>query len=280
MPRLFCSLAFLSVLLVSFLQPLHAAQTSCQSQLYLGAAPVLKNPKLSEQTRPVCFSEIALLHSGIARTPLWAAEHLTAARIQRARHLPRLRSNAFHEELGLPAGQRSKLDDYRRSGFDRGHMAPNGDMSTIEAQEESFSLANMIPQEPCNNEVLWEGIESAVRDLALSEGEVYVVTGPAFLGGELRSLKSRVLVPTHVFKAIYLPSRNQAGAYYASNGGSQSWESISISELETRISVDVFPRASADVKQHAMDLPEPTPHFGCRLHTTEARRQTSGSGRR
>jgi len=79
--------------------------------------------------------------------------------------------------------------------------------------------------------VLWEGIESAVRELALSNGEVYVVTGPAFAGTELQSLKGRVLVPTHIFKAIYLPSRNQAGAYFAPNDGSQSWEPISISEL-------------------------------------------------
>ena len=158
-------------------------------------------------------------------------------------------------------------------------MAPNGDMSTPEAQEESFSLANMIPQEPCNNEVLWEGIEFAVRDMALSEGEVYVVTGPAFLGTELQSLKGRVLVPTHIFKAVYIPSRNSAAAYFAPNDGSQSWEPISISELESRISVDVFPQLSAAVKQHAMSLPEPTPHFGCRLRTTEAAQQTTGRGR-
>ncbi len=280
MPLLSWSVAFLSALLVFFVQPLHAAETNCQSQLYLGAAPVLNNPKLSAQTYPVCFSEIALLYSGIARAPLWSAEHLTAARIKRARSLPRLRSNAFHEEPSLSADRRSELTDYRRSGFDRGHMAPNGDMSTVEAQEESFSLANMIPQDPCNNEVLWEGIESAVRGLALSEGEVYVVTGPGFLGTELQSLKGRVLVPTHIFKALYLPSRNLAGAYFAPNDGSQSWEPVSISELESRIGADVFPQASADVKQHAMDLPGPTPHLGCRLHTTEAGQQASGPGRR
>jgi endonuclease G len=195
---------------------------------------------------------------------------LTAARIERARALPRLRSNAFHEELSLPADERSELADYRRSGFDRGHMAPNGDMSTPASQEESFSLANMIPQDPCNNEVLWEGIESAVRALALSDGEVYVVTGPAFLGAELQSLRGRVLVPTHIFKAVYVPSRNESGAYFAPNDGSQSWEPISISELESRINVDVFPRLGSQVKERAMSLPAPTPHFGCRLRTSEA----------
>lgn len=279
MARLSCLHAFLFAVLASFIQPLHAQDAGCQSQIYLGAAPSIKNPKLAAQTFPICFSEIALLYSGTARTPLWSAEHLTAARIARARTLPRLRSNAFHEEPGLPLEQRSELSDYRRSGYDRGHMAPNGDMSTEEAQEESFSLANMIPQEPCNNEVLWEGIESAVRDLAISEGEVYVVTGPAFLGAELKSLKGRVLVPTYIYKAVYVPARNAAAAYFAPNDGSQSWEPLSISELENRISVDVFPGLSPAVKRQAMSLPEPTPHFGCRLQTTEAQQQDRSPGR-
>jgi len=279
MARLSCFSAFLFSVFISLAPPVYADEAGCASQLYLGSTPSIKSPKLAAQTYPVCFSEIAVLYSGIARTPLWSAEHLTAARIERARTLPRLRSNAFHEEPALPAGQRSELTDYRRSGFDRGHMAPNGDMSTPESQEESFSLANMIPQDPCNNEVLWEGIESAVRDMALTSGEVYVVTGPAFLGTELQSLNGRVLVPTHIFKAVYVPSRNAAAAYFAPNDGSQAWEPISISELESRISVDVFPQLNAAVKQHAMILPEPTPHFGCRLRTTEAAGQSSRAGR-
>jgi endonuclease G, mitochondrial len=270
MPRCSSLVAFLLVFLVCFAQQASAVDAGCQSQLYQGAEPVLKNPKLSAQTYPVCFSEISLLYSGIARTPLWSAEHLTRARIERARVLQRLRSDAFHEELSLPADARSGLADYRRSGFDRGHMAPNGDMSTEQAQAESFSLANMIPQDPCNNEVLWEGIESAVRDMALSEGEVYTVTGPAFLGTDLQSLKGRVLVPSHVFKAIYIPSRNAAGVYFAPNDASQNVELISISELESKTGVDVFPQLGADARQHAMKLPAPTPHFECRVHTAKA----------
>ena len=137
--------------------------------------------------------------------------------------------------------ERSELSDYRRSGFDRGHMAPNGDMSTPEAQEESFSLANMIPQDPCNNEVLWEGIEvPRSRDIALGGDDVFVVTGPAFVGAELQSLKGRVLVPTHIYKAVYVPSRNAAAAYFAPNDDSQDWETLSIAELETRVGIDIF----------------------------------------
>ncbi len=264
---------------VLFTTPVFAADSGCSTQLYRGVAPSIKSEKLAAQTHEVCFSEIAVLYSGIARTPLWSAEHLTPLRIERARGLARLRSNAFHEEPRLPEEERSALADYRRSGFDRGHMAPNGDMSTPESQEESFSLANMIPQDPCNNEVLWEGIESAVRELALSGEEVFVVTGPAFLGAELQSLKGRVLVPTHVFKAAYLPSRNAAAAYFAPNDASQNWETISIADLESRVGIDVFPQLDGEVRRRAMILPTPTPHFGCRLQTSEAAPQASGQGR-
>ena len=159
MARFSCFHAFVLSALVLFAVPVSAAQDGCSSQLYRGAAPAIKTEALAAQTHPICFSEIAVLYSGISRTPIWSAEHLTPARIESARNLTRPRSNAFHEEPRVPEEQRSELSDYRRSGFDRGHMAPNGDMSTPEAQEELFSLANMIPQDPCNNEVLWEGIE-------------------------------------------------------------------------------------------------------------------------
>jgi endonuclease G, mitochondrial len=271
--------AFTVTAFVLFTAPVFAAEADCPSQLFRREAPTIKSEKLAEQTHPICFSEIAVLYSGLSRTPLWSAEHLTPARIERARNLPRLRSNAFHEERKVPEEERSELSDYRRSGFDRGHMAPNGDMSTPEAQEESFSLANMIPQDPCNNEVLWEGIESAVRDVAISGDEVYVVTGPAFLGADLQSLKGRVLVPTHVYKAIYVPSHNAAAAYFAPNDDSQNWDTLSIADLETRIGIDVFPQLDRKVRQHAMILPAPTPHFGCRLQTSEASQQRSAQGR-
>ena len=279
MDRFACFNAFVFSAFVLFAAPVLAAQEGCSAQLYRGTAPAIKTETLAAQTHPICFSEIAVLYSGISRTPLWSAEHLTPARIESARGLTRLRSNAFHEEPRVPEGERSDLSDYRRSGFDRGHMAPNGDMSTPEAQEELFSLANMIPQDPCNNEVLWEGIESAVRDIALSGEEVYVVTGPVFLGAELQSLKGRVLVPTHIYKAIYVPSRNAAAAYFAPNDDSQNWETLSIAELQARVGIDAFPQLDAKVRQSAMILPAPTPHFGCRLQTSEASQQRSAQGR-
>ena len=197
---------------------------------------------------------------------MWSAEDLTADRVRKAASLRRPQSNAFHSEGNLSTSDRSDIADYRASGYDRGHMSPNADMSSSEAQQESFSLANIVPQDPCNNEVLWEGIESAVRALALAQDEVFVVTGPAFRGETLQSLHERVIVPTHLFKAVYIPARNAAGAYWAPNDASQHWETKTIAELNTLTGMDIFPGLDANVKSALFSLPAPTPRFGCRTH--------------
>ena len=84
----------------------------------------------------------AVMYSGISRTPLWSAEHLTRESILDAKDLKG--RAAFHPEGELPSNERAELSDYARSGFDRGHMAPSADMPNRSARQQCFSLANMI----------------------------------------------------------------------------------------------------------------------------------------
>lgn len=246
---LLAALAFL------WFAPVRADTGSCAEQFWRAAAPRIVNPKLAANTRELCYSGYAVLHSGVTRTPLWSAEHLTRERVEEARSMTRV--NSFHPDSNLPLNERSELSDYARSGFDRGHMAPSGDMPDPRSQEESFSLANMIPQDPDNNRHLWEGIESSVRELAERDGEVYVVTGPIFEGEKLESLNGRVLVPTRIYKAVYDPSRNQAGAYVTPNAEGSAWEAVSILELLKIAGIDPFPALREATKASSMDLPKP-----------------------
>jgi endonuclease G len=98
-----------------------------------GQPPTLVNEKLADKTRELCYAGFAVLHSGVTRTPLWSAEHLTQDRITAARGLTR--QGEFHPDPNVPEAERAELSDYARSGFDRGHMSPSGDMPTIESQE-------------------------------------------------------------------------------------------------------------------------------------------------
>ncbi|MFE1602475.1 DNA/RNA non-specific endonuclease [Methylobacterium sp. ID0610] len=232
-----------------------ALADSCPEQFAGGQPPVLANPRLSADATLLCYRAFAVLHSGLSRTPLYAAERLDRARIEAARRVDRV--DAFHEEVRLPATGRADLSDYGGSGYDRGHLAPSGDMPDPASQAESFSLANIVPQNPDLNRTLWAGIESAVRALAVERGELYVVTGPVFEGGNIQALKGRVLVPTRLFKAVYDPRRGEAGVYLARNAADAGWETVSPAQLAALAGIVVFPSLPETARGRAMPLPEP-----------------------
>ncbi|WP_245238784.1 DNA/RNA non-specific endonuclease [Methylobacterium platani] len=232
-----------------------APARSCPEHFAGGTLPVLTNPRLSADTTLLCYQAFAVLYSGLSRTPLYAAEHLTAARVEAARRVDRV--DAFHEEEGLPEAAQSTLADYAGSGWDRGHMAPSGDMPTPTAQAESFTLANIVPQNPDDNRRLWAGIESSVRALAVERGDLFVVTGPLFEGASVQSLRGRVLIPTRLFKAVYDANRGEAGVYLARNAPGEAWEAISLEQLAAIGGIVAFPDLPDSVRRRIMPLPEP-----------------------
>ncbi|WP_227677601.1 DNA/RNA non-specific endonuclease [Psychrobacter sp. H8-1] len=227
--------------------------TQCNQSFYAGIYPEFVNDKLNTNTHPLCFDGFSVMYSGVSRTPLWSAEHLTRKRLQQAKTIDR--EDSFHEESRLPTSARAKLSDYSGSGYDRGHLAPNGDMANRSQQYDSFSLANIAPQSPRNNRYIWRNIESATRYLTQQYGEVYTVTGVAFTNKKTKQLAGRVLVPSHFFKAVYIPAINQAGVYYAPNDESERIEVISIDALAAETGIDVLPVLDQQTKAEALDLP-------------------------
>jgi endonuclease G, mitochondrial len=196
-----------------------------------GREPVITNPKMRASTSRLCYSDYALLHSGITHGPLWSAEHLTAQGVEDAKD--NTRTNRFFVEKRLPPGDSAQLADYKNSGYDRGHMSPAGDRWSKKGMAESFSLANMVPQDPSNNRRIWSRIEEAVRRLVQQSGEAYVVTGPLFAGRQLQTIgESRVFVPTQIYKVVYLPQRQIAFAVVIDNTPTKTYSMKTVRELE------------------------------------------------
>jgi endonuclease G len=233
--------------------PTQASHPTCAAQSP-GALPVAP-PPLERGTMLLCYDEFVVKFSGISRTPIWSAERLDEQRVLAARTL--LRVDSFHPDPTLGEQLGPTLSDFRGSRMDRGHLSPNGDMSSPQAAYQSFSLANIVPQDPQHNRRLWADIETAVRRAA-SHSDVYVVTGPLFIGAQLRRLNQRVLVPTHLYKAVYAPRSGLAGVYVSPNDPDQTYETLSLADFTARYGIVPFP--DAGTARNSLSLPSVVRH--------------------
>ncbi|MDD5242445.1 MAG: DNA/RNA non-specific endonuclease [Syntrophorhabdaceae bacterium] len=163
----------------------------------------------------LCRTGHLLSHSPEYKTPFWVIEHLTAEKAS-AKEFER---DKFRPDPDLQKGERAELADYKGSGYDRGHMAPAADMKwDQQAMIECFYLSNMVPQNPPMNQIIWRILEENVRNWAIDRGELYIFTGPIYEGRTKKTIgKNKVAVPTHLYKIIYDPKKNEAIAFIMPN---------------------------------------------------------------
>ncbi|KZT03557.1 uncharacterized protein LAESUDRAFT_814639 [Laetiporus sulphureus 93-53] len=159
------------------------------------------------------------------RHPAWTAEHLTLASLRKSPlgSAPQAAGDrsqsAFTEDMTIPALFRAKLQDYFRSGYDRGHMVPAADAKISQtAMDETFLLTNIAPQVGVGfNRHYWAYLEDWCRRLTSSFADVYVFTIPLYLPKldsdgkwrvthEVIGSPPNVSVPTH-FAKVVLTSR-------------------------------------------------------------------------
>jgi endonuclease G len=148
-------------------------------------------------------------HNDDWKIPYWVAYFLSDSNL--AGDTPR--TDDFRADPSLQQGHRSELEDYRDSGYDRGHNAPAASFKrNHEAMSATFLLSNICPQASYMNRHVWSRIEDRLRDMVDSETEAWVVTGNICYGpGDAlgdssfqRIGPNRVAVPRSCYKAILL----------------------------------------------------------------------------
>ena len=134
-------------------------------------------PAIYENDQIIEHKYYTLKYNEEREQPDWVAYFITKEMITEGKSK---RKNNFREDPTIVTGSAS-LKDYRKSGYDRGHLCPAAAMKiSDEAMSETFYMSNMSPQKPYFNRGIWKQLESKVRTWAVKNDKIYFVTGPIF----------------------------------------------------------------------------------------------------
>ena len=205
---------------------------------------------LSDRQEQIIFRKAYILSYNMdTRIPNWVAWRLTADHTDG----PIRRMTNFYEEECV-ASPRATLEDYRGSGWSRGHMCPAGDNKWNEtAMYESFSLVNVCPQNANLNSGVWNSIEIDCRRWARRYGYVYIVCGPVLLNKERETIgANKVVVPEAFFKVILRmnPQPAAIGFVIRNNGGKKKKDQFvnTVDDVERITGIDFFPTLPDDIE--------------------------------
>lgn len=211
-------------------------------QFFANAKAPIVAPRPTD--RALCYDAFAILHSGESKTAVYVAQKLNRASVADA---DEKRKDKFFADARLRSAERATLADYKGSGWSRGHMAPAGDMPSVQAMAQSFSLANMVPQAQKHNGGAWaKSVEAATRKYAArATGNVYVITGPSYSPSIQESEgigPGQVRVPKYLFKLVYDEDMNKAWAHWHLNDdATRGSKPITYAELVKRTGINFLP---------------------------------------
>lgn len=176
---------------------------ACQSQAPYGF------PQSSRPGVPLCHHAYATFVDLTAKIPEWVVYTLTPDHALGC--LPR--TNAFAADQSLPQGS-STPQDYAGTGYDKGHLMPDGDASfDNQAENESFFMTNMSPQAPAFNRGIWKLLETSVRGWSAQSGHTFTVYVGDIYGPGDKTIGKGVVVPHAMFKIVIDDNTKQVAGW-------------------------------------------------------------------
>lgn len=207
---------------------------------YAGSG-LLEIPATEEGEQIVTHKSYALVYDEETEQAKWVAWELTKDELNGEAE----RKNNFKEDPLISTGSAAD-DDYKGSGYDRGHLAPAADMTwSQEAMDESFYYSNMSPQHPSLNRGIWKRLETKAREWAEKYGELYVATGPVFINVLEEIGPNKVDVPSHYYKTFLITNDGdlQAIAFLMPNekGSKDIFDyAMTVDSIESITNIDFY----------------------------------------
>ena len=202
----------------------------------------LELPLYTDSDQVIRHTGYTLCYSEEHEQAKWVAYELTLDEVQGSID----RTDDFRDDPKVRTGS-AELDDFRHSGYDRGHLAPAADFSwSEEAMSDTFYLSNMSPQEPGFNRGIWRSLESQAREWVVRDKALLVVTGPVLRDIEYKTIgENDVAIPRYYYKVLLdvrEPEIKGIGFILPNESSSKSLSSfaVSINQVEEFTGLDFY----------------------------------------
>lgn len=221
-----------------------AQNTNCP-QFQAFGYPIPFDEKVVHRGFYTCRAGYASMYDPATKTPRWVAEHIKGSALEGSANRKQVR---FSEDPQLPHGVSATLNDYSRSGYDKGHMAPAADYrSSQESMNQTFLLSNIVPQNPVHNQGIWANLEAAIREMVGRWSDLYVITGPIYDAASTK-IGSGVAVPSALFKVVIDRKRQEMTAFIIPNrpdvGDDPAKYQVRVRDVEHATGMDFNPALS------------------------------------
>lgn len=220
-------------------------------QEHYDAPDLLEIPKLtqSRQEQVIEHKAYTVSYNSDWRIPNWVAYELTRSEASGNGE----RADYFEPDPEV-RGASASYKDYSTSEYDRGHMAPAGDMKWDRtAMEECFYLSNICPQDHNLNSGDWNDLEMQIRYWAKKYGNVYITCGPIVSEHPETIGYNHVAVPDAFYK-VCLAEINGTwqgiGFVFENKAGHKKLTAYckSIDEVEKITGIDFFPNLEDNIE--------------------------------
>jgi endonuclease G len=185
-------LVFVSLTSHAWQQRQNFAQAQCMVHAQFGF------PQTNPPTYPICREGYFVGYDATAKLPRYVTYTLMPQNALGC--FPR--TNAFVKDETTPNG--ASPQDYAGTGYDKGHMAPDGDLSWSQQVEyESFLMTNMAPQAGSLNRGIWKLLETSVRGWAVQRNQSYTIyVGGLYYTATDKKIGNGVVVPHGYYKIV------------------------------------------------------------------------------
>ena len=150
----------------------------------------------------------------------------------------------FFEQDPLVESVSADWRNYKKSGYDKGHLCPAGDRKgSFDEYNETFFTSNISPQEHEFNSGVWNRLEEKVRYWAVKSDGLYVVTG-GVLSDNLKTIgKEDVSVPNYFYKVLLSKDGSKMIGFLVPHEDSNQplYEFVvSVDEIEKMTGIDFY----------------------------------------